>query len=50
VTQEIPFETPDQTTLGRLILGYRRMPGTMRIEGSLTLRRVALSLAPEEDR
>ena len=37
--QAIPFQTPDGASLGRLVFGYRRMPGTTRIEGSLTLER-----------
>jgi hypothetical protein len=45
--QSIPFQTPD-ATLGRLILGYHRKPGTIRIEGSLTLQHFVLS--PGEDR
>jgi tetratricopeptide (TPR) repeat protein len=42
--------TPGRTTLARLVFGYRRITGTMRIEGSVSLRRFALSLAPESGR
>jgi hypothetical protein len=48
VEQQIPFGTPDKVTLGRLVFSYHRMLGTMRIEGSVTLRKFALNLAPEE--
>jgi len=34
---DIAFQAPDGVTLGRLFLAYRRAPGTVRIEGSLTL-------------
>jgi len=44
-TQTFPLQTPDGVTLGRLALGYHRMLGTTRIEGSLTLQKFALTLA-----
>jgi tetratricopeptide (TPR) repeat protein len=43
--QEVRFQTPENTTLARLVFGYHRMLGTMRIEGALTLRKFALSLS-----
>jgi tetratricopeptide (TPR) repeat protein len=46
MTRTIPFRTSDGATLGRLVVGYRRMPGTTRIEGSFTLRNLALTPAP----
>jgi hypothetical protein len=48
--RDIPFQTPDKTTLARLVFGYQRMLGTMRIEGSLTLRKFLLFLSPEDRR
>jgi tetratricopeptide (TPR) repeat protein len=42
---DVPFQTPEGATLGRLVLAYRRVPGTVRIEGTLTLEKFALSLA-----
>jgi tetratricopeptide (TPR) repeat protein len=47
IDRAIPFQTPDQTTLARLVFGYHRMLGTMRIEGSITLRKFTLRLAQE---
>lgn len=46
--QEIAFQAPDQTTQGRLILAYHRVLGTTRIEGSLTLRKFALTLSQKD--
>lgn len=46
--RSMPFQTPDAAALGRLIFGYRRMLGTTRIEGSVTLQKFALTLAPED--
>jgi hypothetical protein len=39
------FVTPPDTTLGRLVLGYERVKGTVRIEGSAEIRKVELSYA-----
>ena len=50
IKREIPFQTPDKTTLARLTFGYHRMLGTVRIEGSLTLQKFALMLSPEDGR
>lgn len=50
VEHRIPFETPDKVTLGRLILSYHRMLGTVRIEGSVVVRSFALTLLPEDGR
>ena len=50
VEHKISFETPDKVNLGRLIFGYHRMVGTIRIAGSLTLHKFALSLVPEDGR
>jgi hypothetical protein len=43
--QDIPFVTPDNVTLGRLVFGYHRLLGTTRIEGSLTLEKFAITPA-----
>jgi tetratricopeptide (TPR) repeat protein len=48
--RSVPFQTPDGATLGRLVFGYRRMLGTTRIEGSVTLQKFALTLAPGDER
>jgi len=48
IERKIPFRTPARTTLARLVFGYHRMLGTMRIEGSLTLQKFTLFLSPEE--
>lgn len=40
----IVFSTPARLKLARLALIYQRAPGTVRIEGSLSLRKVALEL------
>jgi len=48
--REFHFVTPRNTKLARLVLGYRRMPGAMRIEGTMILRRFSLALAREEIR
>jgi hypothetical protein len=39
------FTTPARMSLGRIVLNYRRAPGTTRIEGSIRLRNVALGRA-----
>jgi hypothetical protein len=44
------FRTGGNTTLARLMLGYRRIPGTVRTEGSVMLRGMELSLRPEVGR
>jgi tetratricopeptide (TPR) repeat protein len=44
------FSTRADTTLARLVLGYRRIPGTVRTEGSVMLRGLALSLRPKGGR
>ena len=44
------FVTPEDTGVARLVLAYRRMPGTMRIEGSLLLRKISLSPSREATR
>ena len=36
------FTMPARMSLGRIVLNYRRAPGTTRIEGSIRLRNVAL--------
>jgi tetratricopeptide (TPR) repeat protein len=41
--RNFPLETPDDVTLGHLVLGYRRALGTTRIEGTLTLEKLALT-------
>lgn len=41
---DFPLQIPDNLTLGRLALGYRRALGTTRIEGTLTLEKLALTL------
>ena len=41
------FRTGANTTLAHLILGYRRMQGTVRTEGSVMLRGMELSLQPK---
>jgi tetratricopeptide (TPR) repeat protein len=46
--RDFPFQTPDRATLGRLVLAYRRMLGTTRIEGSLTVEKLAV--IPEDER
>jgi len=46
--RNFPLEIPDRATLGRLVLEYRRMLGTTRIEGSMILEKFAL--APGDDR
>ncbi len=47
LTQSVVFEAPDDRSLGRLTLSYRRSPGTLRIEGSLTVERISLALVRE---
>jgi tetratricopeptide (TPR) repeat protein len=44
------FRTRANTTLARLVLGYRRMQGTVRSEGSVMLRGMELSLRPQDGR
>ena len=44
------FETPADTTLVRLVFGYKRMQGTVRIAGSVILREFKLTLEPEDGR
>jgi hypothetical protein len=44
-TSSFLIRTPENATLGRLVLGYRRTSGTTRIEGSLTLEQFALTLS-----
>lgn len=44
------FRTGGNTTLARLMLGYRRIPGTVRTEGSVMLRGMELSLRPKVGR
>ena len=44
------FATPADTTLVRLVFGYRRMRGTVRIAGSVILREFKLTLEPEGGR
>ena len=44
------FRTPADTTLAHLVLGYRRMQGTVRTEGSVMLRGMELSLRPKGGR
>jgi hypothetical protein len=46
--RNFPLEIPDRATLGRLVLEYRRMLGTTRIEGSMTLEKLAVT--PGDDR
>jgi hypothetical protein len=41
----VAFQTPANATLGRLVLGYRRVPGTIRIEGTLALQKFAVEAA-----
>jgi tetratricopeptide (TPR) repeat protein len=41
------FTTPKDTTVVLLVFGYKRMPGTVRIEGSVILREFKLALEPE---
>jgi tetratricopeptide (TPR) repeat protein len=41
---DLAFEAPGDATLGRLVLGYRRTPGTTRIEGSLLIQEFGLTL------
>jgi hypothetical protein len=48
--RKFEFETPEKTTMGRLIFGYHRILGTMRIEGSVTLRKFSLTLPGEGSR
>jgi tetratricopeptide (TPR) repeat protein len=43
---EFSFQTDAPSRLLRLSLGYERAPGSTRIEGSLTLRNVQLTLTP----
>jgi len=43
--QSLEFAAPDSSGPARLVLAYRRAPGTTRIEGTLWLQRVALGLA-----
>jgi hypothetical protein len=44
ISIDIAFPT-HAASLARLALGYRRLPGTTRLEGSITLRRLALECA-----
>jgi len=44
------FATPADTTTVRLVFGYKRMRGTVRIEGSVILREFKLALEPEDGR
>jgi hypothetical protein len=44
------FRTGANTTLAHLVLGYRRMQGTVRTEGSVMLRGMELSLRPKGGR
>jgi tetratricopeptide (TPR) repeat protein len=44
------FATPADTTLVLLVFGYKRMRGTVRIEGSVILREFKLTLEPEGGR
>ena len=44
------FRTRANTTLARLVLGYRRIEGTVRSEGSVMLRGMELSLQPKGGR
>lgn len=48
VEQKVPFQTAADSTLARLVFGYRRVLGTTRIEGTLTLQEFALT-APSRD-
>jgi len=41
----VAFTTPAGMSLGRLVLSYRRAPGTTRIQGSVRLRSIALGMA-----
>jgi len=41
---EVRFEAPSGTELVRLVLGYRRVPGTTRIEGAVVVRELKLGL------
>lgn len=41
-SQAVPFDTPPGCRLVRLSLGYRRAPGTTRVEGRIVLRQVRL--------
>lgn len=43
-TGRLVFRTGAETTLARLTLRYERAPGTVRLEGSLALRKVSLEL------
>lgn len=45
-----PFVTAEDTRMARLVLAYQRMPGTMRIEGSLMLRKISLTPSREATR
>jgi hypothetical protein len=36
------FQTPENVSLGRLVLAYRRVPGTTRFEGSIHMQELAL--------
>jgi hypothetical protein len=44
------FRTGANTTLAHLVLGYRRIEGTVRTEGSMMLRGMELSLRPKGGR
>jgi hypothetical protein len=44
---QLSFQTPAECRLVRLVLTYRRAPGTTRLEGFLILRKVTLKPAPQ---
>jgi hypothetical protein len=39
------FQVPEDVNLGRLVLAYRRVPGTTRIEGSIFVKELAVKAA-----
>jgi hypothetical protein len=41
------FQVPEDVNLGRLVLAYRRVPGTTRFEGSIVVRELAVEAADQ---
>jgi len=45
--RNLRFQTSDRLTVARLVLAYRRVPGTTRIAGWISLRRIAMKATSE---
>jgi hypothetical protein len=39
------FQVPENVNLSRLVLAYRRVPGTTRFEGSIAVKELAVTVA-----